>query len=172
MNTAYVYLQLYKLFDRITPIPVDCGNLCNSACCLGDDFGMYLFPGEKEVYSLLNPKWIKIEDSDFKYTHNEKTYSLPIAFCNGKCDRYQRPLACRIFPLTPILDDDGKLKIINDPRGKAVCPLCKTFKLEDYDKQFLRQVQNTFLLLMKNKQFASFMVEYSDYLNDFNKFFD
>ena len=25
MNTAYIYLQLYKLFDDVTPVPVDCG---------------------------------------------------------------------------------------------------------------------------------------------------
>ena len=171
MNTAYVYLPLYKLFDNTTPIPVDCGKLCNKACCKGEDSGMYLFPGEREVYSLLNPDWISIEDSDFKYTHNGKTYSVPIAFCNGKCDRYQRPLACRIFPLTPILDEKGKLKIINDPRGKPVCPLCKTFSLSDYDQGFLHQVEKAFTLLMKNKQFASFMTAYSDYLNEFNRFY-
>ena len=49
MNTAYIYLQLYKLFDDVTPVPVDCGQLCDKACCKGDDSGMFLFPGEKEV---------------------------------------------------------------------------------------------------------------------------
>ena len=106
MNTAYVYLQLYKLFDEITPVPVDCGELCSKACCMGDDSGMYLFPGELEVFKLLTPDWAKIENSDFKYTHNNKTYSLPICFCDGSCDRFQRPLACRIFPLTPVLDEN------------------------------------------------------------------
>ena len=51
MNTAYIYLQLYKLFDDITPVPVDCGQLCDKACCKGDDSGMFLFPGEKEVFN-------------------------------------------------------------------------------------------------------------------------
>ena len=42
MNTAYIYLQLYKLFDDVTPVPVDCGQLCDKACCKGDDRGMFL----------------------------------------------------------------------------------------------------------------------------------
>ena len=37
-------------------------------------------------------------------------------------------------PSTPILDENGHLKIITDPRGKSVCPLCKAFTLADYDK--------------------------------------
>ena len=46
MNSAYLYLQLYRLFDSITPVRTDCGGLCDKACCRGDDGGMYLFPGE------------------------------------------------------------------------------------------------------------------------------
>lgn len=171
MNSAYVYLQLYKLFDTLTPTPKDCGMLCNSACCQGDDSGMYLFPGEMEVYKLLNPNWSRVEKSDFSYTYMGKKYSVPIIFCNGACDRYQRPLACRIFPLTPILDESGKLQIITDPRAKSICPLSKAFLISDYDEKFVEAVKNAFLLLMKNKQFAAFMVEYTKYINEFLKFF-
>lgn len=172
MNTAYVYLQLYKLFDEATPTPVDCGKLCNKACCRGEDSGMYLFPGEAEVYKLLNPAWAKIEASDFKYTHKGKNYCVPIIFCKGECDRYQRPLACRIFPLTPILDENGKIKIITDPRAYSLCPLSRAFSEEDYDRKFLKQIKNAFNLLMKNEQFADFMVYYTKYLNEFKKFFN
>lgn len=73
MNTAYIYLQLYKLFDDVTPVPVDCGQLCDKACCKGDDRGMFLFPGEKEVFNLLNPDWVRIEKTDFTYDYNGKT---------------------------------------------------------------------------------------------------
>ena len=51
MNAAYIYLQLYRLFDDTTPVPVDCGQLCDSACCKDDDDGdngMYLFPVKKK----------------------------------------------------------------------------------------------------------------------------
>lgn len=170
MNTAYVYLQLYKLFDDITPIKADCGKLCNCACCKGDDSGMYLFPGEKKVYELINPSWIRIEQSDFYYTCEGKKRNVPIAMCNGKCDRFQRPLACRIFPLTPYLEN-GELKIITDPRAKSVCPMAKVMKKDEYSPEFVRNVERTFKLLMKNKVFRDFMNSYSEYLSEYLRFF-
>ncbi len=171
MNTAYVYLQIYKLFDDLTPVPADCGGLCDKACCKGTDCGMYLFPGEKKVYELLSPDWISIEDSDFKYTHSGKNYTVPIAMCDGECDRFQRPLACRIFPVTPILDENGKLELITDPRAKSICPMAKNFHASEYNNRFLKACEKSFKLLMKNAQFASFMKEYTKYLNEYRKFF-
>lgn len=172
MNTAYVYLQLYRLFDNVTPVPVDCGQLCGKACCKGEDSGMFLFPGEKEVFNLLNPDWITIEKTDFTYEYNEKTYNTPIAMCTGNCDRYQRPLACRIFPLTPYISKSGSLEIIIDPRAKSVCPMAKSFFIEDFDAAFVKNITKAFSLLMKNKQFKAFMREYSNYIDEFNRFFD
>lgn len=170
MNSAYLYLQLYRLFDGITPVKADCGGLCDKACCRGDDAGMYLFPGEASVYSLLSPEWIRIENSDFSYTYNGVGKKLKIAFCNGGCDRYQRPLACRIFPLTPYLDK-GRLRVITDPRSKAVCPLGRTLGIEDYDRSFVRNVHTAFVILSKNREFKAFLSEYSRYLDDYLKFF-
>lgn len=172
MNTAYIYLQLYRLFDEVTPVEVDCGQLCRKACCKGDDSGMFLFPGEKEVFKLLSPDWIKTEKTDFTYEYNGKTYNTPIALCSGTCDRYQRPLSCRIFPLTPYLNEQGKIDIIVDPRGKGVCPLAKAFYLEDFDDTFVKNVKKTFTLLAKNKQFYAFLKEYSRYLDEFRRFYD
>ncbi len=170
MNSAYVYLQLYKLFDNSTPVKGDCGKLCGAMCCQGEDTGMYLFPGEKKVYNLLEPDWIEIEKSDFKYIYEGKEKHLNIAFCKGECDRFQRPLACRIFPLTPILDEGGKLDIIVDPRSKSICPLGKTFTLEDFEPVFVKNVKKTFTVLCKNKEFITFMEAYSEYIRDFQKF--
>ncbi len=170
MNSAYVYLQLYKLFDKSTPVKADCGKLCDAACCKGEDSGMYLFPGEKRVFDLLNPDWIKCEKSDFTYEFEGKKKPLWIAFCNGTCDRYQRPLACRIFPLTPILGDDGKLDIIIDPRSKGICPLGANFELDDFDAGFIKNVRKAFLTLSKNKEFAEFLKAYTEYLKEFEKF--
>ena len=86
MNSAYVYLQLYRLFDENTPLSVDCGRLCNSACCGGDDSGMLLFPGEKQVYKLINPINMRIEETDLAYSYNNKEYKTPILLCDGHCD--------------------------------------------------------------------------------------
>ncbi len=171
MNSAYVYLQIYKLFDKVTPIKADCGKLCNKACCKGDDSGMYLFPGENKVYDLLSPEWIKIEKSDFYYNFNGKKKNVPIAMCKGKCDRYQRPLACRIFPLTPYLDENGELCIITDPRAKSICPMAKLMKKDEFDGKFVKNVERTFKLLMKNPEFKAFMKDYSAYISEYLKFF-
>ncbi|MBQ7793597.1 MAG: hypothetical protein IJ366_03670 [Clostridia bacterium] len=170
MNSAYLYLQLYRLFDDITPVPADCGALCDKACCKGDEGGMYLFPGEERVYSLLKPDWIRIEESDFTYFYNGERKKLKIAFCDGTCDRYQRPLACRIFPLTPYLEE-GRITVITDPRAKAVCPLAKALLNDDYDRTFRKNVKNTFVLLGKNPEFRAFLAEYSAYLDDFGRFY-
>ncbi|MCC8169857.1 MAG: hypothetical protein LIO59_05780, partial [Oscillospiraceae bacterium] len=135
------------------------------------DSGMLLFPGESAVYKLLNPEWIKIDKTDLSYTHNGKRYNVEIAMCSGACDRYQRPLACRIFPLTPYLNADGKLEIITDPRARGICPLAKHLYLEDFDADFVRNVEKAFKLLLKSGHFIDFMRVYSDYLDDFGRFF-
>ncbi len=170
MNAAYIYLQLYRLFDSVTPIKADCGALCNKACCQGEDSGMYLFPGEHKVYELLNNPQFQIQPSEFSYIHNGKRKKVPILFCHGECDRYQRPLACRIFPLTPYLKD-GELEIIVDPRAKAICPLSKRMDFEEYDEEFVRNIKKVFKVLMTNKEFYSFMVAYSEYLEDYLRFY-
>lgn len=171
MNSAYVYLQLYRLFDNNTPLTVDCGKLCDSACCKGEDSGMFLFPGEQEVYKLLKPDGFRIEMSDLSYSYNGKNLKTPILFCNGDCDRYVRPLACRIFPLTPILTDERKIEIITDPRAKSLCPLAKTLYIDEYDSEFIKAVRKAFILLSKNKQVYAFLEEYTKYINEFKKFF-
>lgn len=171
MNAAYIYLQLYRLFDSSTPIKADCGQLCGSLCCQGDDCGMYLFPGEIEVYKLLSPKWVRIEKSDFYYKFGDKRYNVPLLLCDGDCDRFERPLACRIFPLTPYIKDD-KLEIIIDPRAKSICPMAKGLYLEDFDSDFIANIKKSFVFLMKNKHFKHYMNEYSLYLDDFLKFYN
>ena len=95
MKAEKIYRYLYKLFDEVTPIKADCGQLCGGACCKGDgDTGMYLFPFEECIYDGTE-NWLKICDSDFYF--NGKP--VKIAICDGTCDRKKRPLSCRIFPL-------------------------------------------------------------------------
>ena len=171
MNIEYIYLQLYRLFDKSTPILADCGKLCAKRCCQGVDFGMYLFPGEERVYRLLSPEWAKIEKSDFLYNFGKKTKSVPILFCSGCCDRYQRPLACRIFPLTPYINKSGKTEIIIDPRAKAICPLAKTLFISEFDQKFVKNVKRAFSLLLKNKEIAEYLKKYSEYIDEYKKFF-
>lgn len=171
MNAAYIYLQIYRLFDDAMPLRGDCGTLCDKACCKGEDSGMYLFPMEDEVYNLLSPDWAKVEKSEFGYEYNGKKKNIPILFCNGKCDRYQRPLACRIFPLTPYLDSNGKLDIIVDPRAKSLCPLSRELDVDEYNYKYVKNIKKSFSLLMKNSEFREYMKTYSEYLDEYRKFF-
>jgi len=171
MNAAYIYLQTYRLFDDAMPIKGDCGTLCDKACCKGEDSGMFLFPMEDKVYDLLNPDWAKLETSEFSYEFDGKEKKVPILFCNGNCDRYQRPLACRIFPLTPYLDSGGKLEIIVDPRSKSVCPLSRRLDIENYNYKYVKNIKKAFSLLMKNSEFKEYMKTYSEYLDEYRKFF-
>lgn len=171
MNVAYVYLQIYRLFDDITPIRTDCGELCGKRCCQGTDSGMYLFPYEDKVYEFLKPDWVNIEKSDFSYEYNGKTYNTPLAVCSGVCDRYQRPLACRIFPLTPYLDENGNVDVMIDPRAKGMCPLSVSLDIDDYDRNFVKNVKKAFRLLCKNKHIYAFMDRYTEYLKEYSKFF-
>lgn len=172
MNSAYIYLQIYRLFDRSTPLPLDCGRYCNEACCKGDnETGMYLFPGEKAVFDMVCPDGWRITDSELTYRYNGKERKTPILICDGNCDRYFRPLACRIFPLTPVLDNEGHIKVIMDPRAKSVCPLANTFDKDEFDEGFVDSVKKAFILLSKNKHVYEFLKTYTEYIEDYNRFF-
>ncbi len=171
MKSAYVYLQLYKLFDDVTPLKIDCGKLCNKACCQGDDCGMLLFPGEECVYNLFSPEWANVDTTNMTYKHNNNEYNVNILFCNGNCDRYQRPLSCRIFPLTPYINKNDKLEIIVDPRAKGICRLAKLMDIDEFDPVFIKNIERAFALLIKNKRIHNFLVEYSKHLDEYNEFF-
>lgn len=172
MNIAYIYLQLYRLFDKSTPIKADCGKLCGKKCCKGEDCGMYLFPGEEKVFGLLEPEWAKIEKSDFCYEFGGKRKRVSILFCNGGCDRYQRPLACRIFPLTPYINGRGETEIITDPRAKALCPLAGILEKEEFDARFVKNIKRAFAVLTKNKEITEYLKKYSEYIDEYKKFFE
>lgn len=106
------------LFDDLTPLRTDCGLNCGGACCqplAGENTGMLLFPGEEEYYA------------------NRAGYAMvstpagTLLTCEGRCERADRPLSCRLFPLLPLLRPDG-VKVATDLRAKAVCPLAKQGK--------------------------------------------
>ena len=73
---------------------------------------MLLFPGEEALYR--EKKGWKILD----------TASGKLLICSGTCDREERPLACRLFPLLPVIRD-GRVKAAADQRAWAVCPLAR-----------------------------------------------
>lgn len=109
-------LQAYSLIGGQTPLEDDCGLRCGKACCVPDEDGqggMYLFPGEEELYE--NETWCHILPDPVH----------PILVCDGPCPRDRRPLACRIFPATPVFSK-GVWNIRMDARARAVCPLAQS----------------------------------------------
>lgn len=70
-----LYNKVFKIIKDYTPLTVDCGVLCNHACCKGDEnTGMLLFPFEETSL-------------DVKITEDGNR----LAVCNGSCDRNIRP---------------------------------------------------------------------------------
>jgi len=104
---------------NVTPLKRDCGRICGARCCRpleGENTGMLLFPGEAEAYAGKDGFVVR------------KTARGDLLLCSGVCDRNERPLSCRLFPLLPVIGDDGKVRVVTDLRAKAVCPLARQGK--------------------------------------------
>jgi hypothetical protein len=155
-----LYRQAYKLLERVTPLKKDCGTLCNKACCQGinPESGMYLFPGEEEL----------LDSSDFltikPVTSIEESKLL--AICNGTCDRTKRPLACRIFPLTPYITPKDLLTIKMDPRAIHLCPLARYLERSELNPDFIKKVRQGLLLLISDPEIKEFVVKLSRWLDE------
>lgn len=109
-----------ELLSEPTPLKTDCGLLCDRACCRADeDAGgdVWLFPDEAEgAYP-----WARVIQSRMPVTGIE----VMAIRCEGACERAERPLCCRIFPLTPWYSKKrGEWDVRIDRRAWMVCPLC------------------------------------------------
>lgn len=141
---------IYRAYDIIgdaTPIPADCGQLCDGACCKGDDTaGMLLFPGEAVMLSQVpNFRVFRMRYMD------SRAWLLT---CDGTCDRSLRPLSCRIFPLGLHVEENGLVTAMPDPRARPVCPLTSGDFL---DRRFQKAVQEAFTLLAREPKMLDFM---------------
>ena len=129
-----------RLLGDLTPLAFDCGALCGAACCRPDEDGvggMYLFPGEK---------WAgKVLDGDF----------ASIAVCEGRCDRATRPLACMIFPLTPVFSD-GVWKARMDARARAMCPLAAS-GVKGVQREFARAAVKAIRMIAQDPEGDAFL---------------
>ena len=135
-----LYSKIKYLLNDVTPLSADCGEICNKACCKGDDnTGMLLFPNEK---SNLEVK----ENSNGRF-----------AICDGKCNRADRPLSCMIFPFFPVLDENDKIKVSIDYRGYSVCPLIKNASVVKFNHLFLRRLKVAGNILIKDEKCKEFI---------------
>ncbi len=149
MDKILLYKKAYRYLENLTPLKIDCGTLCNSACCSGStDSGMLLFPEEEMLLSQEND-WYTIIERD----------NLKLLVCNGHCPREHRPLACRIFPLLPYLNSDRAtdFELQMDYRGNSVCPLVQHSSPKELDRFFHRKVQYLFNLLLQDSDIKKFV---------------
>lgn len=125
-----------NLLESLTPLQTDCGQHCGGACCVshpGEQTGMLLFPGEEAAYIGLPTYALHPTDHGILLT------------CHGACDRSNRPLACRIFPLVILLRDDG-VKVATDAAALSVCPLARQGK-SALSQDFVAAVRQAGMLL-------------------------
>lgn len=135
-----------RLTEDITPLRDDCGRLCAGKCCIsmeGEETGMLLFPGEEAYYAGRAEYSVK------------KTEAGLLLICSGRCERAERPLSCRIFPLLPVIRADG-VKVAMDARAGGVCPLADqgTSALR---QDFVEAVRACGTVLMEDEEQRAFL---------------
>ena len=105
---------------------------------------MLLFPGEEELYKD-RPGWTI-----------RQTALGRMLVCSGTCDRAERPLACRMFPLLPEVREDGGVRVVTDLRAKAICPLARQGR-SAMDPAFIEAVREAGELLKGDGAQAAFL---------------
>jgi len=133
--------------NQVTPLKKDCGRVCGARCCRpleGEETGMLLFPGEEDAYTG-KAGW-----------EVRKTARGNLLLCGGTCSREERPLSCRLFPLLPLIGDDGEIRVAVDLRARAVCPLVRQGK-EAMNPAFIDAVREAGEILAAHDEQAVFL---------------
>lgn len=146
--------KIFKIMGNLTPLKVDCGQLCGGACCKGDNrTGMLLFPGEESPLTV-----IKGENGQ------------RLAVCDGTCDRSSRPLSCRIFPFFPTISENGKIFVEPDLRASRLCPLIEHMDEIEFDPKFFKAVKKVGKILAKDDECRKFLENITDDIDEIAKF--
>ena len=159
-QTLEAVLKARKLLDSVTPLKTDCGRTCDGACCQPDEDGqggMLLFPGEDALYADM-PKGFSIRKDDAVLP------GLKLLTCEGTCNREDRPLSCRLFPMLPT-PTGAKM----DRRAWAVCPLMASGK-RGLNPDFVQAVKDAGAILYACPEHAAFLDAlhaYNERLKDF-----
>ncbi len=85
----------------------------------------------------------------------------PIMICEGTCDRAQRPLGCRIFPLTPFQREDGTWSVRMDARARAMCPLTKR-GVRGLNREFVNAVRAAIRAIAQDPQGEAYLKRWQD----------
>ncbi|MBQ1954260.1 MAG: hypothetical protein II350_00845 [Clostridia bacterium] len=163
--------KAYEILGDVTPISADCGKLCDRACCTSgkrgksEELGMLLFPGEEGFFSPSLKKQKIVIGGKPGY----------FASCSGRCIRRFRPLSCRIFPLLPYVAKDDRdlskpfrFSIIQDPRGKYLCPLI--YAGDHVEEKFRERVAMAITEAGKCRSVRSFIFTLSEIADEYRRF--
>ncbi len=144
-------LRARALLETVTPLHSDCGLTCGGACCRpleGETTGMLLFPGEDAYYA---------GREGYRMTSTGHGILLT---CSGRCERADRPLSCRLFPLIPLLRADG-VKVATDLRAKTVCPLARHGK-DGLAAEFVSAVREVGRILAEDDAQRAFLIQLTE----------
>lgn len=153
-----------SLIGEATPLRFDCGLVCGRACCREGEQGegMLLFPGEERLYGAL--------PEGFALSRSRQVPNTLLLSCSGRCNRADRPLACRFFPLVPLAVRDGdgavRLRLSLDRRAWPVCPLMDS-GLSGFAPQFTQACRAAARALFMSEQQRLFLLRLSDLIGQF-----
>lgn len=165
-------LKAYGLLSDVTPKKYDCGTLCLSLCCrencshgdcdsesgFGEQCGMILLPGEKELLS---------GAAEFEFFKTPDGGDMLV--CNSSCVRELRPFACRIFPFYPKIEKCSggySIKILPDPRGIGICPIVRDFRKRKACAAFLRNAKKAVRILTGDDKILKELISQSEMITD------
>lgn len=155
-KTDYVrmYARIFRILGDLTPLRADCGLLCGGACCKGDgETGMRLFPHEES--SLLV---------------TETPDGGRLCICDGTCERTKRPLACRIFPFFPTVDEKGRIYVEPDMRAVRLCPLIENAEEIVFDPRFFRALRRVGKILAQDPECRAYLRAVTEEIDTFAAF--
>ena len=169
-----IIIKARKELENVTPIKGDCGLLCGSLCCKktekseqSEDFGMWLFPGEAQLYK---------NHANFKVVQADGNSSYPFLLCgyscekNDFCKREERPLFCRFFPYFPVVDRNNGIEIIVHPTALKMCPLITSkYKLR-ITSEFSRAVKKAVYIMLNDAELREYLTETGEYLKSMSEF--
>lgn len=149
------------LLNALTPLKTDCGAVCGGACCRSDsedEQGMLLFPGEEELYA--SCEWARVLPARFAGLEGAR-----MLVCQGRCPRGERPLCCRLFPLSPHARGEGYAARV-DRRAFAVCPLAG-YGMSAFDREFVRACAQAFTVLARDADCRRYLDAWSALMDEY-----
>ena len=162
MDTLAAVQSARLCLETNTPLKNDCGMCCGNACCQTGEAGsgMLLFPQEDKLYTIL-PEGFSISPS----------IAMPgalILSCEGRCNRADRPLACRFFPLIPYLRNTSG-GIAMDVRAWPVCLLMED-GIAGLRRTFVNAAVSSARALMAARENRDFVMRLTRHLDAHKRF--